>query len=471
MVYNVALLRARLSLPYSLLLLRPLLPPPDTLLSHPLSFTFIFTFSMKFATILSVATLVSTATAFPWMAAEIQGEKREMGPRGLFSNSDVTKLVRLVRNLQPGLLANLSSQIKEGMEQVNSQISAAGIEIPKSNILDKDWSSITAQDIQAAYGLPDYGNANASTHERRGLKLWGVAEDDAHPWQAPGPGDLRGPCPGLNTAANHGYLPRSGVVNPIQLFVGAFQALSLSPDLCAVLATLSFLFKGDLTTLTLSIGTRNGLGGGLGDHGVLEGDASVTRDDAYFGNGWSPVRSKIELLKQEMIQYGGGEITPYQLAKSRKRAFDDSRENNPNFDFNPWRMLVAYGESGFVMRALRGDLLHFGVDDIHSWFVTERFPPGWSRSPIPITIPEILAWAAVIELLDPTIPGYTILGVYTGDVTSWLNIGGWFTKGSGASTIAGVGCGVANIFLSWFPNTISNLFGDLGLGSLNGLSC
>ena len=33
-----------------------------------------------------------------------------------------------------------------------------------------------------------------------------------HAWVAPGPNDLRGPCPGLNALANHGYFPHSGVV-------------------------------------------------------------------------------------------------------------------------------------------------------------------------------------------------------------------------------------------------------------------
>ena len=33
-----------------------------------------------------------------------------------------------------------------------------------------------------------------------------------HVWVAPGPNDLRGPCPGLNALANHGYFPHSGIV-------------------------------------------------------------------------------------------------------------------------------------------------------------------------------------------------------------------------------------------------------------------
>ena len=38
-----------------------------------------------------------------------------------------------------------------------------------------------------------------------------VTPGSANEYQAPGPGDLRGPCPGLNAAANHGFLPRSGI--------------------------------------------------------------------------------------------------------------------------------------------------------------------------------------------------------------------------------------------------------------------
>ena len=32
-----------------------------------------------------------------------------------------------------------------------------------------------------------------------------------HAWKAPGKHDQRGPCPGLNALANHGYLPHNGI--------------------------------------------------------------------------------------------------------------------------------------------------------------------------------------------------------------------------------------------------------------------
>lgn len=35
-------------------------------------------------------------------------------------------------------------------------------------------------------------------------------------FRPPGQGDLRGECPGLNVAANHGFLPRNGKANILQ---------------------------------------------------------------------------------------------------------------------------------------------------------------------------------------------------------------------------------------------------------------
>ena len=40
-----------------------------------------------------------------------------------------------------------------------------------------------------------------------------VSTSGANAWAAPAPDEIRGPCPGLNAAANHGYLPRSGIAS------------------------------------------------------------------------------------------------------------------------------------------------------------------------------------------------------------------------------------------------------------------
>lgn len=40
-----------------------------------------------------------------------------------------------------------------------------------------------------------------------------VSTTAEYAWVAPGAGDQRGPCPGLNALANHGYLPHNGVAD------------------------------------------------------------------------------------------------------------------------------------------------------------------------------------------------------------------------------------------------------------------
>ena len=47
-----------------------------------------------------------------------------------------------------------------------------------------------------------------------------VSTTGEYSWVAPGSGDQRGPCPGLNALANHGYLPHNGVAD-IQTIVSA----------------------------------------------------------------------------------------------------------------------------------------------------------------------------------------------------------------------------------------------------------
>ncbi|KAJ3481539.1 hypothetical protein NLJ89_g12202 [Agrocybe chaxingu] len=59
-----------------------------------------------------------------------------------------------------------------------------------------------------------------------------LVNDAAHPWKPLRPGDIRGPCPGLNTLASHGYLPRNGVATPAQIITATMEGASQSviPD-------------------------------------------------------------------------------------------------------------------------------------------------------------------------------------------------------------------------------------------------
>ncbi|KAF5361316.1 hypothetical protein D9758_010258 [Tetrapyrgos nigripes] len=60
---------------------------------------------------------------------------------------------------------------------------------------------------------------------------------DDHGFQAPGPNDARGPCPGLNTLANHGYLPRDGTNITIPIVLQAvLDGFNVGPDVVILAA-------------------------------------------------------------------------------------------------------------------------------------------------------------------------------------------------------------------------------------------
>ncbi|KAJ7843104.1 Cloroperoxidase [Mycena olivaceomarginata] len=82
---------------------------------------------------------------------------------------------------------------------------------------------------------------------------------DDHRWIAPGATDERSPCPGLNTLANHGYLPRNGKDISIPMIIDAAkEGFNLAPD-------------------TVVSGRK-------ARHGLIESDASLSRGDFALGD-------------------------------------------------------------------------------------------------------------------------------------------------------------------------------------------
>lgn len=108
-------------------------------------------------------------------------------------------------------------------------------------------------------------------------------------FQAPGPGDSRGPCPGLNLLANYGYLPRNGHVTLGQALEAVARGFNLGPDLATVLGVFTILSDGDLATESFYLGSGPGGIGGLNRHSTVEADVSPNREDFYNGESSSPL--------------------------------------------------------------------------------------------------------------------------------------------------------------------------------------
>jgi len=112
--------------------------------------------------------------------------------------------------------------------------------------------------------------------------------DTEHYYQDPPPGAQRGPCPGLNTLANHGFLSRDGITTYTELVAALQNVYNVEWSAAVVLALLGIGLDGDPVTEMLSIGGAapfqtgqtgefTGDYGGLSRHGTFELDASLKR--------------------------------------------------------------------------------------------------------------------------------------------------------------------------------------------------
>jgi len=54
-----------------------------------------------------------------------------------------------------------------------------------------------------------------------------VSTTGVHAFIAPGPSDLRGPCPGLNAMANHEYIPHNGIATIAEFVQGTYEVFGM----------------------------------------------------------------------------------------------------------------------------------------------------------------------------------------------------------------------------------------------------
>lgn len=55
-----------------------------------------------------------------------------------------------------------------------------------------------------------------------------ISTTGANAFVPPGPGDIRGPCPGLNSLANHNYIPHNGVTTFAQAIAGTTSGKNIT---------------------------------------------------------------------------------------------------------------------------------------------------------------------------------------------------------------------------------------------------
>ncbi|PGH07283.1 hypothetical protein GX51_01827 [Blastomyces parvus] len=197
-------------------------------------------------------------------------------------------------------------------------------------------------------------------------------------WRPPGPGDVRGPCPALNSLANHGILPHNGkqMTYPT-LLKGILEGLNVGFDLTLVAGTGGMI--GAKNPLQLYFNLDD-----LANHDLFaEHDASLSRSDIFFGDN----NSFNETIWQSVLEYFRHDETVSfkAAAEARLNRIKTERARNPDFTFNAKDVVISYTETAQYLSVF-GDPVtgHPNVDWIRIFFEQERLPydEGWKRPTI-----------------------------------------------------------------------------------------
>lgn len=178
-----------------------------------------------------------------------------------------------------------------------------------------------------------------------------------HAFQAPSVTDQRGPCPGLNALANHGYINRDGIASLIDVVPAIVQVYGMGVELALVLAVMGVVWTGDPISLdpSFSIGSNDtavenaldNLQGMLGtpqgidySHNFIEADSSPTRNDLYVtGNAWSMNISRFQELYDTVPE--SETFTFDSMSSWAAKRWHDSVETNPYFYYGPFTGMIA----------------------------------------------------------------------------------------------------------------------------------
>lgn len=335
-----------------------------------------------------------------------------------------------------------------------------------------------------------------------------VSTTGDHAFIAPGPNDIRGPCPGLNAAANHNYLPRNGIATYETVQTGLFEAYGLSADATQFLQQTTTFFDGDPLSQRWSIGYHSDETSSLGPlqpllgeqsgicaygHLKSEGDASITRGDFYAPEMNSNCAS-YPVFFQELLDLAkertGGDITAPVLAEHQHNRKLYSIANNPNY-FSPAFAGVAFTPAAhlFVFELManhsdanpRGQLTPEVLETFFSYtrdssgnlqytYGHDRIPDNWYRRSLldQWTLPDILLGVAS---QCAAYPSTCKVGGNTGTVNSFTgvdlgDISGGLVNGADLADPSKLGCFISQNIQAEAPSFLSNVFSGAALLSV-----
>ncbi|KAK1457800.1 hypothetical protein CMEL01_15783 [Colletotrichum melonis] len=209
-------------------------------------------------------------------------------------------------------------------------------------------------------------------------------------WTPAGPDDFRGPCPMMNTLANHGFISHDGKNLTKDVVVKGLQdGLNFGTDLGTLMFNMALIANPEPNATFFTLDQLN-------VHNVLEHDASLSRTDAAFGNNHIFNQS---IFDESRAYWTKDTLDAQQLANSKLARQVTSRAFNPNYTFTATVENFSLGEVAAPIIVF-GDMTAGTVNKtlVEYFFQNERLPAelGWVKKENAVTQEDILK---VVEMI------------------------------------------------------------------------
>ena len=215
--------------------------------------------------------------------------------------------------------------------------------------------------------------------------------------------DLRGPCPIVNSLANHGYIPRDGRNVRAHELKTAMRELGISTTIRTVLTYAAFLERKEKRPTGIWAFLRNPFAYLLGHfalrdpdqtdsdgipclnldqldrHGAIEHDVSMSRRDTAQGDNSSPQQ---DLIAEMLASSSDGEtLSTQDWADFRKKRIERQRRDNSKLEFGSAQNMMGSAEAAFIQKVFGASDGKVPISYAMALFGEERLPikEGWKK--------------------------------------------------------------------------------------------
>jgi len=236
---------------------------------------------------------------------------------------------------------------------------------------------------------------------------------------------MRGPCPALNTLANHGYIPRNGVATVEEIQRGVMEGFNVEHDFAAFVVSFATLARGNPFTGMISIGHSakeipappgkidGPVAGGIAMHGRFEGDVSSTRRDNHIGDSVNFQNDLFDTLLNYVGRFGDdGPDGKYSVVNHKTfqefkfDRFNQDQIEDKKLEFHVTRIFTTFSEVGFILEFFaNGTTTQLSTNAMGSIFRNQTFAPNWFRRAIPAGLPTIANTSTDVRCAHPISPG------------------------------------------------------------------